>query len=439
MYLLLALFLVLLNGFFVAAEFAIVKLRQTRVKELSRRNGLRGRTLRKVHKQLDAYLSACQLGITLASLGLGWVGEPAFAHLLEGPLTAVGLGAPELVHTIAFVIAFAIISYLHIVIGELAPKTMALRKPESVSLWTALPLYLFYWTMYPFIWVLNSSSNWVLKRAGLGAGQPGSHDHDTDYSAEELGTILHFSRARADGPDTEIKTLMAHTLELADLEAGDLMRPRREMVVLHSDDEFADVRRTIQKHRFSRYPLLEAGSEKILGVIHVKDILLEPPGEDLPKRLRVHTREVPRVADEDSVMDLLGRFRQGAPHFALVEDRDGAVVGFLTMEDILETIFGEISDEHEQRRSNLTDRRFVWLPDGSFLVQGDTPVYRLERAIGGEIPEAADVTTVAGLLMSHLDRVPQEGDVAEFDRFSAIVRRVQGPRIQSVKITPLKR
>lgn len=436
--LLLALGLVLLNGFFVASEFAIVKLRQTRVKELARVNGWRGRILRKVHKQLDAYLSACQLGITLASLGLGWVGEPAFAELLEMPLAALGVTSPELVHTIAFIFAFAIISYLHIVIGELAPKSLALRKPEQVSLWTATPLYLFYWAMYPFIWVLNASSNSVLRMFGLGRSEDG-HGGDRDYSPEELGLIVHHARQVDEGPDSEIKTLMAHILELDELEVGDLMRPRREMVVLDADAEYAEVRRTIKKHQFSRYPLRDPATDDFLGVVHVKDVLPEPASEDLPARLRVHTREAPRVGEHDPAMDLLRAFRRGAPHFALVEDENQQVVGFLTMEDIFEAIFGEISDEHEQGRANVTDRRLTWLPDGRFLVRGDTPAYQLERAIGSDIPEAANVTTVAGLLMSHLDRVPVAGDIAEFERFTATVRRMRGPRIELIKITPRKR
>ena len=158
----LALFLVALNGFFVAAEFGIVTLRKTRVRAIAKTQGLRGRILGKVHGQLDAYLSACQLGITLASLGLGWVGEPAFASLLEPFLAAIGIDSPKLVHSIAFIFAFGVISFLHIVVGELAPKSLAIRMPEVVGLWCAPLLYAFYWAMYPFIWVLNGSANLVL-------------------------------------------------------------------------------------------------------------------------------------------------------------------------------------------------------------------------------------------------------------------------------------
>lgn len=437
-FLVLAFLLVLLNGFFVASEFAIVKLRRTRVEDLAKAHGWRGRMLRRVHGQLDAYLSACQLGITLASLGLGWVGEPAFAHLLEAPLAMLGVGSPALVHSVAFVLAFAVISYLHIVLGELAPKSLAIREPEQLSLLTAAPLFLFYWAMFPAIWVLNHSSNAVLRLLRLGGSAKSEHGGSEYYSPEELQLILHHSRMVTEGPEIEIKTIVAHTLELADLEAGDLMRPRRDLVTVASDDSAAEIRRTIQNHRFSRYPVVDAASERVVGLLHIKDVLLELPGDDFAKRLHRHLREALEVRQDESALELMRRFRGGAPHLALVNGPDGDLVGFVTMEDVLEAIFGEITDEHESRRANRTDRRFVWLPDGSFIVPGDTPVYRIERELGREIEEAeeAEVSTVGGLIMSKLDRVPAEGDTARFEDFTALVRRVQGMRVALVKITP---
>lgn len=433
---LVAFLLVLLNGFFVAAEFAIVKLRRSRVEDLASAHGWRGEMLRKVHDKLDAYLSACQLGITLASLALGWVGEPAFAGLLEVPLTAIGIESAAVVHSIAFVFAFATISYLHIVLGELAPKSLALRRPEALSLWTAGPLYVFYWTMYPAIWFLNKSSNSLLRRLGL--TEATGHGSDAYYSPEELQVILHHSRRVTEGPEIEIKTIVSHTLELTELEAGDLMRPFRELVTLSLDDSHAEIRRTIQNHRFSRYPLMDVDGEKVLGLLHIKDVLLEPAGNDVQARLRRHVREVLEVRETESALELMRRFRAGAPHLALVRDNDHRLVGFVTMEDIFEAIFGEITDEHESKRNNRTDRRFVWLPDGSFLVPGDTPVYRIERELGREIEEAEEeeVSTVAGLIMSKLDRVPVQGDKAQFEDFLAEVHRVQGRRVTLVKITP---
>lgn len=425
---LLALFLVLLNGFFVAAEFAIVKVRATQVEQIRKLKGWRGDILSRVHRQLDAYLSACQLGITLSSLGLGWIGEPAFAQLLEVPLRHLGIQDPETVHTVAFIVAFATISYLHIVIGELAPKSWAIRRPESVSLWTATPLFLFYWAMYPAIYLLNKSANAMLRKAGL--GEPG-HEHDLHYSPQELKSILHFSRALPEGPDTEMNTLLAHTLELRELQAADLMRRYADMVSISTDDSAADIRRLVQRHRYSRYPLLDAENQTVLGMLHIKDLLLEAPA-DLPQRLRTIARPLEWIHEDTPVLETLRHFRQGAPHFAIIRDHDGPV-GFLTLEDILEAVFGEITDEHEQSREG-TRRSIYWLKDGSLLVRGDTPVFQLERALGRSIAGSEDVSTAAGLVLARLDHVPKLGDRAEFEGFSMQVRRAERTRILLLRV-----
>jgi len=228
---LLALFLVALNGFFVAAEFGIVTLRRTRIRAIAKTQGLRGRILAKVHGQLDAYLSACQLGITLASLGLGWVGEPAFAGLLEPLFGAIGVTSQELIHGVSFVVAFSVISFLHIVVGELAPKSMAIRNPEAVGLWSAIPLYGFYWTMYPAIYLLNASANWVLRLAGLS----GKGGHDAHYSSEELKLILRTSQPGEKFTRDE-RNILAQSLDFEQMTVSDLMRPINEVIALHASN-----------------------------------------------------------------------------------------------------------------------------------------------------------------------------------------------------------
>ena len=428
----LALALVVLNGFFVAAEFSLVKLRSTRAQELSTQRGWRGRILGKVHSRLDTYLSACQLGITLSSLGLGWVGEPAFAGLLEPLLTMIGIESERTIHTISFIVAFTVISFLHIVIGELAPKSMAIRQPEGVSLWTAAPLYAFYWLMYPAIELLNRSANVALKAAGL-EGTGGGHG-DNSYTHDELKMILHLSHAASDKPESNLNTMLAHTLELQDLVASDLMRPRRDMIALSVDNSHAEVRRVIQKYGYSRYPLLDE-DEAVVGVVHVKDLLLEAPGEDYPLRLRRLARDIHRFREETPALEVLRRFRQGAPHLALVDDFEGTMDGFVTLEDVLEAMLGEIADEYEPRRAGQVDRRIVHLADGSLLLRGDTPIYRLERVLGGEIRGSEDVDTVAGLIMQRLDRIAVRGDVIVLGDRELTVQRVTGPRIERIKLS----
>lgn len=428
---LLALGLVALNGFFVASEFALVKLRQTRAQELARLHGWRGRLLGRVHGQLDAYLSACQLGITLASLGLGWVGEPAFAELLEPMLTRAGITSVETIHAIAFAVAFTIISFLHIVVGELAPKSMAIRRAERVSLWTAAPLYVFYWAMYLPIQLLNRSANGVLRLVGLGGD--GSH-HEATYSARELQMILRDSHERTDSEESGVNAVLAYAADLHELEASDLMRPRRELVTLAADDSYADVRRTIQKHRYSRYPVLD-GDEQVIGLVHIKDVLLEPPGEDFPTRLRALIAPVRRFHEDDPAITLLREFRAGAPHLALVVDGDGAVEGFITFEDVLEALLGDIVDEHEHQRPGQVERRIVELRDGSLLLRGDTPLFRLERELGERIEADDEIATVAGLLMQRLDRMPAKGDRVDFGTYAITVQRAKGPRVELVRLT----
>lgn len=434
---LLALLLVLLNGFFVAAEFGIVKLRATRVAELRAIGGWRGPALARVHRHLDAYLSACQLGITLASLGLGWIGEPAFAHLVEKPLSWLGLHQDRgAVEATAFIIAFCLISFLHIVVGELAPKSVAIRRPESVSLWTAVPLLTFYWLMMPFIWLLNLSANLVLRGAGLAAG--GGHAEETPHSLEEMRTILHSSRPSLGTEAREINALASHALELPELDVSELMRPWRELVALRSDSGYAEVHELIRRHRYSRYPLLGPTGE-VLGVLHVKDILLEEPGADFGARLRRHLHPPLQVREDDSAASLLHRFRHGSSHFALVRDRDFQHSGFLTLEDVLEAILGEITDEHEARRPQQVRRRPQRLKSGELLARGDTPIYLVERELGRAIAGSGESNTLAGLLMQQLDRLPQEGETVELDGLRIQAARVSGARLESVRLEEVER
>ncbi len=436
--LLLALFLVLLNGFFVAAEFAIVKVRHTRVEDLSQIHGLRGRILLKVHRSLDSYLSACQLGITLASLGLGWAGEPAFARLLEIPLKALGWDSdPESTHLIAFIFAFATISYLHIVLGELAPKSAALRMPEAMSLWTAVPLFAFYWLMFPFIWFLNHSANAVLRRLGLDVGT--GHGHESPYTLDELRLILHLSRGASDEertPASELNHVLAHTTELPELHASDVMRHRRELVTISSTDDFAALRHQLQYHRYSRYPYVDESSGEVLGLLHFKDIAFEEPGADFHARLQRHLWPVERIREDSPISDLLRKFRHGVAHLALVVDFEGQSIGFVTMEDVLEAVFGEIRDEHELTRPNQVRREPRRLEDGTVLARGDTPLFMLERELQVEIPESESVSTVTGLLMQRLGRVPGAGDTVELQGgYFAEVLRTSGATIEVVHIS----
>ena len=421
-----ALFLVLLNGFFVAAEFAMVKLRATRVESIADQHGWRGGILRTVHNQLDAYLSACQLGITLASLGLGWVGEPAFAHLLGPVLSAVGVESEKLLHGISFFAAFFVISYLHIVVGELAPKSWAIRKPELLSLWTAVPLYLFYWLMYPAIWLLNASANTILRIAGQ--GEPGPH-HEHHYSRDELKLILHSSRAR-DPSDQDMRVL-ASAVEMGELEVVDWANSREDLIYLEHDAPLSDILGVIRRHKYSRYPVYDDRKGEFIGILHIKDLLLALSALDsLPESfdLAELTRPVERVSKHMPLPRLLEQFRQGGAHFALVEEADGKVVGFLTMEDVLEVLVGDIQDEHRK-----TERGVLAYQPGKLLVRGDTPLFKVERLLGIDL-DHVEADTLAGLIYDSLNRVPEEEEVLETEGLRIIVKKMKGPKIVLAKV-----
>ncbi|MBJ7314091.1 hemolysin family protein [Rugamonas sp. CCM 8940] len=427
---LLALFLVALNGFFVAAEFGIVTLRRTRIRAIAKTQGLRGRILATVHGQLDTYLSACQLGITLASLGLGWIGEPAFAGLLEPLLHALGVSSPELVHGIAFAFAFSIISFLHIVVGELAPKSLAIRLPEAVGLWSALPLYAFYWAMYPAIWLLNASANMVLGLAGL-AGKGG---HDSHYSVDELKLILRTSQP-GEKFNKDERNILAHSLDFSDLAVSDLMRPIHEVIALRADLPLDDNLQTMLRNRFSRYPYYSADGEHVLGVIHLKDLFFAQQHGKPISALEPLLRLVETISARTPALELFRRFRDGAPHFALIGEKGKRPVGFITLDNLLGAMVGEIHDEFR-----LNENDWLKQPDGTLVGKASLPIFSLERRLGIDIENEElgldDVESVGGLIMLKLGDLPKQGQRISFNSFDIVAKKMSGPRILLVKVIP---
>ena len=430
-----AFLLVALNGFFVAAEFGLVKLRHTRVQSLAMQHGVRGRLLAKVHGHLDAYLSACQLGITLASLGLGWIGEPAFAESLTPVFRLLGVESENLIHGVSLFFAFSCISFLHIVVGELAPKSLAIREAEKVSLWAAAPLYGFYWAMYPAIWVLNTSANAVLRLAGLSAG----HGGDTHYSTEELKLILRGRSAAVtsgrgapeDAYSQDEWNTIAHSLDFSRMTVSDLMRPSFEMVGLRRDLPLRDNMQVVARHRFSRYPLFEdASGERVAGMIHLKDLLLARQAGGTLDDLSKYVRPVQYVQPDMPALELFRRFRKGAPHMALVGHKHAAPIGFLTLDNLLGALVGQIHDEFRQGDADWTR-----MDDGTLMGKGSLPVVSLERALGIDIDEGR-AESVGGLVIQALNDLPTEGQRVDFDRFDIVVKKMKGPRILLVRVYP---
>lgn len=425
-----ALLLVALNGFFVAAEFGLVKLRQTRIRSIIKTQGWRGRILGKVHAKLDAYLSACQLGITLASLGLGWIGEPAFANLLEPLFDRINVTSPEMIHGISFAFAFSMISFLHIVVGELAPKSMAIRNPEKVGLWSAAPLFGFYWLMYPAIWLLNSSANLVLRLFRLN----NVHGHDGHYSTEELKLIL-----RSNRPDARFTrdewNILAKTLDFSELEVSDLMRPIHEITALHRNASLQQNLHTMSKKRFSRYPYFDANGVDVLGVIHLKDLFFSQQEGQAIKDLNHYLRPIQYISPHTPALELFRHFRMGTSHFAIIGQKGQKPQGFITLDNLLSAMVGEIRDEFGENNNDWTR-----LDDGTLIGKGSLPIFSLERILGIDIEneelELEDEVSIGGLIMAKICDIPIESQKIEFNQFDVVVRKMNGSRIVFVQIYP---
>lgn len=419
-----AFLLVLLNGFFVAAEFGLVKLRATRVRTIAKTLGWRGRMLAKVHHNLETYLSACQLGITLASLGLGWVGEPAFAALIEPMLINIGVTSLKLIHGIAFAFAFFTISYLHIVIGELVPKSLAIRMSERVGLWTAPALYFFYWLMFPAIWMLNHSANTVISALKLKT----KAGHESHYSTEELKLILRSSRPSDEFSAAEWN-LLAQAIDFRELEVSDLMHPFNEAIALFEEDSFETSMNRVVDHRYSRYPIINKDGN-VTGIVHIKDIFVALRKDNTFNDIHALASSVQLVSPDANATELFRKLQKGAPHFTVVGYKNQPPIGFVTLDNLLSALVGDIRDEFRQSQSE-----WAKLDDGSLLGKGSLPLNTLERTLGIDI-ESKDADTIAGLILWALGDIPKEGQRIEFESFAVVVKKMLGPRILLVRVYP---
>lgn len=417
--LLIVLALVLANGFFVAAEFALAKVRSTQIEPHVQAGERRARLAAHMLRHLDAYLSATQLGITLASIALGWVGEPAFAWLIEPLVGRLPGVSPALLHSISLTTAFAAVSVLHIVFGELVPKSIAIRLPRGTTLWTAAPLYVFYWAMFPAIWLLNRTANGILRLVGL---QPAG-EHEIAHSEEEVRLLL-ASRHGAELSE-EKRGLLANVFELFDRVARQVMVPRADVVFLSTTRGLAENLATARSSGHTRFPLCDGDLDRILGVVHIKDLFR---AERLPDDLRRIARPVKFVPESTPLDKLLTRMRSERLHLAAVIDEYGGVSGIVTLENVIEEIVGPIQDEFDAEKPELVDRgNGVWQVSGSMLVMD------LEDELGLELSDR-DEDTVAGLVLSELGRRPRVGDRVAVADLAFEVLEVQGNRIRTVRL-----
>ena len=423
-----ALVLVFLNGFFVNAEFSIVKVRETRVQELIRGGNKRAKTVLGLIYNMDEYLSATQLGITLTSLGLGWIGEPAFSRLFEPVLSILGLGDnPALTHTLSGVSAFFVITFLHIVLGELAPKTLAIQKPESSALWIASSLVVFYKISYPFIWALNGAANQFLRFMRI---RPASESELT-HSEEELRILL--SRSSEHGViDRNKKRLLMKVFAFSQRSARQVMVPAVEISFLDLKKNVEENLKLVHREKHTRFPLCDGGLDRVLGLIHVKDLLwnYEMLGGNFDlKFLKRQTLFVPESKGIDS---LLAEFRASRIHMAIVVDEYGSTVGIVTLEDILEELVGEIQDEFDLETPPVMIRESG---KGVYLVNGRTLLDEVEEKLDLQLGDVEN-DTVAGHVMMALGRTAKIGDeLIVGERFQVRVVGIKGHQITDLLFT----
>ena len=417
--LLLGLGLVALNGFFVAAEFALAKVRPTQLQPQVVGGDRRAKLAAHMVGHLDAYLSATQLGITLASIALGWVGEPAFAWLLEPWIARLPGSSPALVHSVSLTAAFVTVAVLHIVFGELVPKSIAIRAPSGTTVWTAIPLYCFYWAMFPAIWLLNRTANGILRLVGI---RPLS-EAELAHTEEELRLLL--ASGHAAQLSAEKRDLLANVFELFDRVARQVMVPRADVVYLSTTHTLAENLATARASGHTRFPLCEGDLDRIVGVIHIKDLFR---AERVPDDLRRIARPVKFVPESTPLDKLLARMRGERTHFTAVVDEYGGVAGIVTLENVIEEIVGPIQDEFDTEKPELVDRG-----GGVYQVSGAMLVLDLEDELGVELSDRDD-DTVAGLVLSELGRRPRVGDRVELGGLRVEVLDVQGTRIRSLRL-----
>ena len=419
--LLLVIFLIAMNGFFVAAEFACVKIRPSRLETLIQEGSRQAKYAKKLTDHLDASLSVTQLGITLASLGLGWVGEPAVATLILPITHAIGLD-DVIGHTISLALAFSIITGLHIVLGELTPKTMAIQNVEKIMLSVALPMLIFHRVMYPFVWLLNHVANWVAHRMGFHTASEG----DDAHTEEEIRLLMEESHRQGLIDDTEVD-FVDNVFDFTDLNVREIMTPRTDMVCLYLEDTMDENLHIILEEQLTRYPICHEDKDHIVGFLHVKD-LMRVMAEGRKPNLRRLARKALIVPESMDVSVLLKTMQKQRSQMAIVVDEYGGTAGMVTIEDIVEEIVGDIQDEFDEERPTAERRgKRIFSVDAKMLLE------ELEDILEIDI-EDEDVDTVGGWLYDQIGQTPRVGQMAAAGGNLFYVEEVDGVRITRVLI-----
>ena len=412
--------LVLFNAFFVAAELAFVRIRDTQLATLAEKGNRRARTARHIVAHIDAYIGATQFGITLASMALGVLVEPVFRALLEPLFPLLKITNEHTQSTIAIAVGFFVNCYLLIIAGELVPKAIAIRRTLQTSLWVASPLNWFYRLSYPFIWVLHTSAQIVLGWLGFAGGA--LHDR---HSEEELRVVLGAAQGSAERRD-----LILNALDLRHRTAREVMRPRNEIVFFDSTASIAGCLALAEKIRYSRFPICENGDlDKTLGVVHIKDLYALRDRAQTAADLLPAARPLFYLPETARLDGLLRRFLARKSHFAVVVDEFGGTVGIVTLENTIEALVGQIQDEFDMEKSEL-----VHLGENVWEAAGALALRELEKIIG-TVPHDENTTTASGWVTEKLGGFPRAGDLVTVGNFELRVEEMEGPRVGKLKVT----
>ena len=416
-------FLVFCNAFFVISEFAVVKIRRTKLEELAQNGNSRAKIALEINEHLNTYLSATQLGITLASLGLGWLGEPAVSRLLENLLSGIITLNSVLLHSLSFGIAFTFITLLHVVLGELVPKSMAIQNTERYAMIIARPLYAFNKICTPIIWCFDHVSLAILKLMHV---QKVDENEDA-HSEEEIKLIIDASQRGGVIDDTESE-IIQNAINFSEICAHEIMIPRQDIKCIYQDQSFDEIMEFVKQNKHTRFPLCAEDKDQILGMIHIRDLLeCDAPHKDVLKKI---VRKILFVPENKSISEILHEMMRTRRHLAIVVDEYGGTAGLLTMEDILEELVGEIRDEHdevlEEPIVKIDDKNYEF--DGLFLVEDAYDALNLHYH---ELEES----TIGGYVFNLLGQEPKIGDKTEDECCIYEVLKVDNMRITRVKVT----
>lgn len=417
--------LIALTAFFVASEFAIVKVRRTRIDQLVAEGNRSAMAAKRVISNLDEYLSACQLGITITALGLGWLGEPTVEHLLRPVFEQMNLNE-SVASLLSFAIAFVAITYLHVVVGELAPKTLAIQKAETITLLCSRPLIFFYKIMYPFIWVLNGSARVIIGLFGL---RPAS-EHEVAHSEEELRIILSESYKRGEINPSEYK-YVNNIFEFDNRIAKEIMVPRTEIVALDKNDSIADILEIMKKEKYTRYPVIDGDKDHIVGMVNIKEILTDcvRNPQAIEKKLDDYIRPIIQVIESIPIHDLFVKMQRERVHMAILVDEYGGTAGLVTVEDILEEIVGEIQDEFDIDEVPMIRK----VNEHTTIVDGKVLLEEVNDLLGTNIDDT-DVDTIGGWILTEKFDI-QQGEILTYGDYEFKVLKMEGHHVQLVEIT----